>query len=126
MGRQVSNRKDKSGITTGESAACPDVTARSDVTADSDLILTRNLVIAASRLASGVEFPPDVRFGDDREGIEARMLLSGYADYLGDAVRNHEPVQKVREIVERIVEVTTNATLREMSKLVAQANGRPN
>jgi len=83
--------------------------------------------VAAGHPLSGLSVPPTVRFSDDREGIEARMMLAGYADYLGSAVRNHEPVQMIREIIARINEITMKASHREMSKLVAQANsGRAN
>lgn len=81
---------------------------------------------AAGHPLSGITVPASVRFSDDREGIEARMILSGYADYLGAAVRNHEPVQMIREIVARINEITARASHREMTKLVAQANGKAN
>ena len=87
---------------------------------------TTDVPPAAGHPLSGLTVPPGVRFSDDREGVEARMLLVGYGEYLADAARNHEPVQKVREIVARIVEITTTASTREISKLVAQANGRRN
>lgn len=82
--------------------------------------------VAAAHPLSGLTVPPGVRFTDDKEGIEARMLLAGYGDWLSAAVRNHEPVQMIREIVARINEITTRASHREMVKLVAQANGKAN
>jgi hypothetical protein len=79
---------------------------------------------SAAGSLSRFEFPPDVRFADDREGVEARILIAGYADRLAYAARAHEPVQMVREIVGRIVEITARASHREMARLVAQSNGR--
>jgi hypothetical protein len=70
---------------------------------------------------SGLTVPAGIRFTDDRAGIEARMMLAGYGDWLSAAARNHEPVQAIREIVARIIEITQKASHREMVRLVETA-----
>lgn len=65
---------------------------------------------------SAFRMPPEVRFSDNREGREARLLIAGYADMLADAARSHAPVQTIREIIATITDVATRAVAAEIRR----------
>lgn len=69
--------------------------------------------------ASAFVVPREIRFGSDRDALEARLLLAGYADLLRDAVKGDAPVQAIREVVARITEITTKAVAAEIRKATA-------
>lgn len=79
---------------------------------------------AAAHPLSPIKLPLELHFADDQAGLEARMLLAGWAQRLEVAAAQHEPVQVVRDIVARIMQITTDASHREMTKLAdtARAN----
>lgn len=81
---------------------------------------------AAGHPLSGLTIPPDIRFSDDRQGVESRMLIAGHAERLADLVREHAPIEEVRQQVRVVIEVMTDATNREITRLVRAANGRAN
>jgi len=41
----------------------------------------------------------DIRFTDDKAGLEARFLLVGYAELLRDSIKDHCPLSKVIEVL---------------------------
>jgi hypothetical protein len=90
--------------------------------------LTSDLDDEVERMAqpgSAFSMPADVHFGDDQAALEARMLLAGYADRLGDAVRGHEPLHIIRDIIARISDLAAVAIAREIRKVLIETNGEP-
>lgn len=79
-----------------------------------------------SQSLSGITFPDDMRFSDDREGVEARMLLAGYGDRFADLVREHAPIEMLRETLARIFEVMQAASYREITRLAGHEQNQQN
>lgn len=74
----------------------------------------------AAHPSSPLCLPPDHCFSNDQEGLEARILIAGYARQLLDIdAVEHVSVHMVRLIVQRLNDVATRATIREANKLLA-------
>ena len=74
---------------------------------------------SAGHPLSGIILPLDVFFSDDTEGLEARMLIAGYADRLADLTREHAPIQTIRDTVGKLIKITQAASYREICKLAS-------
>lgn len=82
--------------------------------------------VSAGHPSSGLLIPETVRFSDDRAGLEARFVIVGHSEKLADMVRNHEPVQKIREQLAILNDVVTMAAHREIVRIIETANGKAN
>lgn len=69
---------------------------------------------------STLTFPMDIHFSDDREGFEARLLLAGYSDRLSHAVRDHAPIQEIKDLIGHVNRIAQQAIMRELTKMATR------
>lgn len=77
-----------------------------------------------SQPGSAFDMPAGVQFSDDQQALEYRMLIAGYADRLSDAVKRHEPLNVIRDVIARLNEIASTAIAREIRKAIAANSGK--
>lgn len=83
----------------------------------------RSIPKEAAHPLSTLAFPLDIHFSDDQSGFESRLVLAGYADRLADAVRNHAPIQEVKDLIAHVNRIAQAAIMYELTKMATANEG---